>query len=171
MARKPMAPKIVVALVGLIIAVAAAAPAWPCGSPYYYADFTYEVYPDYPLNGFAAGNLGVLSPLFARSYLSVAYRYLSGKPFDSVEQKALLRLWDERLSYQAKSDAQEDAVKSWIEARTAVPGSKEVSPDISYAYAPGHEYDSFVNITPDAFRVAIETLKERIKTFGAEARS
>jgi tetratricopeptide (TPR) repeat protein len=170
MARKALIRGIVTSLLALAVTTAAAPPAWACGSPYYYADFAYELYPDYPLDGFAGGNLGVLNPRFARSYLYVAYRYLSGKSFDASERKALLRLWDERLNYQAKHDSQEDAVKFWMEARKAVPGSRPVSDYLSFAYAPGHEFDSFVNITPDAFHVAAETLGERIKTFGAKSR-
>ncbi len=170
MAEKALIPKIVMALCALAVAIAAAPPARACGSPYYYANFAYELYPDYPLDGFARGNLGILNPRFARSYLYVAYRYLSGKPFDASEQKALLRLWDERLNYQTKRDPQEEAVKLWIEARKSVPGSKEVSPYISFSSVPGHEYDFFVNIMPDAFHVAAETLKARIKTFGVKSR-
>ena len=170
MARKALIRGIVTSLLALAVATAAAPPAWACGSSYYYADFTYDLYPDYPLDGFAGGNLGVLNPRFARSYLYVAYRYLSGKPFAASGRKALLRLWDERLNYQTKRDSQEDAVKFWMEARKAVPGSRPVSDYLSFAYAPGHEFDFFVNITPDAFRVAEETLRERIKTFGAKSR-
>ena len=98
MARKALIRGIVTSLLALAVATAAAPPACACGSPYYYADFTYDLYPDYPLDGFAGGNLGVLNPRFARSYLYVAYRYLSGRPFDASERKALLRLWDERLT-------------------------------------------------------------------------
>ena len=170
MSGKALIPSIAVVLCGLIVALTAASPAKACGSSYYYADFAYEVYPDYPLDGFASGNLGVLSPRFARSYLYVAYRYLSGRTFDASEQKALLRLWDERLNYEAKRDPQEEAVKSWVGARKSVSGSKGVSPHISFSYVPGHEYNFLVNIAPDAFRVAQETLKARIKTFGAKSR-
>jgi len=136
-----------------------------CGSPYYYAVFTYSLYPDYSLADFTRGNLGVVNPGFARSYLYVAYRYLSNKPFDGEEQKALLKLWKERLNYRAH----DEKTKSWIEARKAVPGSKYAYIG-EYAPSPGEgNYYFFSNITPDAFRMAAETLKDRIKRFGAES--
>jgi hypothetical protein len=140
-----------------------------CGPSYYYAVFSYGLYPDYPLDGFAGGNLGVVNPGFARSYLYVAYRYLSDKPFDSTENKALLRLWEERLNRQSGFDVREDAAKPWLEARKAVQGSKAVNIH-SYASLPGADYDFFLNVTPDAFRVAAETLADRIKKFGADSK-
>ena len=55
MARKALIRGIVTSLLALAVATAAAPPACACGSPYYYADFAYELYPDYPLDGFAGG--------------------------------------------------------------------------------------------------------------------
>ena len=68
-----------------------------CGPFLARAAFIYTVHPDFPLEKFAAGELGVLQPTYARSYLAVAYRYLSGTGFNPTEQQALVALWRERL--------------------------------------------------------------------------
>src|SRR5690242_8251515 len=82
--------------------------------------FTYAVHPDFPLNRFAAGELGVLQPTYARSYLVVAYRYFAGTPLDAAEQKAIASVWDERLS-QSFDQPSEDWQKTWLDARAKVP--------------------------------------------------
>ena len=51
-----------------------------CGPYFEEAIFTRPDRPDNPLAHFAAGQLGVIRPGYARSYLVVAYRYLSGVP-------------------------------------------------------------------------------------------
>ncbi len=43
-----------------------------CGPFFARAAFIYTVHPDFPLEKFAAGELGVLQPTYARSYLVVA---------------------------------------------------------------------------------------------------
>src|SRR5262252_10928979 len=92
-----------------------------CGPFFARAAFTYTVHPDFPLERFAAGDLGVLQPTYARSYLAVAYRYLIGTGFDAAEQKALIALWRDRLMSALESDT--DAwPKVWLEARGRVPG-------------------------------------------------
>jgi tetratricopeptide (TPR) repeat protein len=172
MARKQLIYGVACGLTALVLWVACVPLiSWGCGPEYYYAVFTYDLYPDYPLDGFARGRLGVLNPGFARSYLYVAYRYLSNKPFDVAEGKALLRLWDERLNEDLKHEFQADnATKPWLEARRAVPGSRPVHLYYVYASPPGPGYDFFVNITPDAFRVAAQTLADRIERFGADSK-
>ena len=46
--------------------------------------FYYTTHPDFPLSKYAAGQLGFVDSNFARSYLLVAYRYLSGLPLSSA---------------------------------------------------------------------------------------
>ena len=62
------------------------------------AVFVFTVHPAYPLSDYARGQIGVIQPSDARSYLYVAYRYLNNAPFTAEEQKALTQLWDERLN-------------------------------------------------------------------------
>ena len=60
-----------------------------CGPFFPSAIFTYTWHPDFPLDRFARGELGVLQPTYARSYLAVAYRYLSGVGLDTEAQQAV----------------------------------------------------------------------------------
>src|SRR4030095_1384022 len=59
--------------------------------------FTFTVHPEYPLKDFARGQIGLVQPTYARSYLYVAYRYLSGEAFNQTEQNVLVQLWNQRL--------------------------------------------------------------------------
>ena len=83
-----------------------------CGPFTLEAVFVFTVHPAYPLDRFAHGELGVIQPSYARSYLYVAYRYLSNSPFTSSEQKALTELWHDRLTTGAEPDG-DDWVKAW----------------------------------------------------------
>ena len=51
---------------------------YSCAPEFPYAVFTYKYHPDFPLKNYAAGAIGIPQPTYARSYLVVAYRYLSG---------------------------------------------------------------------------------------------
>src|ERR1043165_5039422 len=77
-----------------------------CGPFFQDAIFVFEKHPDFPLERFARGQLGVLQPTYARSYLVAAYRNLSGERLSDVEVTALKALWEERinLSYAESSD-------------------------------------------------------------------
>ncbi|QRN04007.1 hypothetical protein GH742_09070 [Legionella sp. MW5194] len=46
--------------------------------------------PDFPLNGYVNGQLGVISPQYRLSYLIIAYRYLSNNPLSEAEQRQVL---------------------------------------------------------------------------------
>lgn len=61
------------------------------------AVFIPSEYPDFSLDRFTHGELGVLQPTYARPYLYVAYRYLVGIEFDPEEQSATLAFLHERL--------------------------------------------------------------------------
>ena len=62
-----------------------------CGPMWPEAHFTHATHPDFPLEGFAGGELGVLEPAYARSYLCVAYRVLEGPPLAQNLKKGGLR--------------------------------------------------------------------------------
>src|SRR5215813_12156619 len=84
----------------LCVILCTATTVFACGPFTLDAIFTFTVHPGYPLENFAGGQIGVVQPTFARSYLFVAYRYLNGLPFDPQEQKALTEFWKERLEFQ-----------------------------------------------------------------------
>ncbi|HEY0432070.1 MAG TPA: hypothetical protein VGC61_09635, partial [Pyrinomonadaceae bacterium] len=64
-----------------------------CGPFTISAVFSFTIHPEYPLENFARGELGVVQPSYARSYLYVAYRYFAGTGFTATEQHALVELW------------------------------------------------------------------------------
>ena len=140
-----------------------------CGPFFTDAIFVYTKHPDFPLESFAAGKLGVVDPNWARSYLVAAYRNLAGTSLSESEAKAIKSLWDDRLNlaWEQNDDAW---VKKWTAARQKVPGVA-APPEIK-AYRnqeKPHEYESYLNCQQDAFENAEATLNERIKRFGADS--
>ena len=155
------------ALVALLMC--AARPSVACGPFSLDAVFTFTVHPEFPLEKFAAGEIGVVQPGFARSYLFVAYRHLSGNAFNAQEQKALLDLWTERLGF-TQPDYDEEWPKAWLTARQKVPGLG-AGPKIS-AYRhreKPNEYETYINCQKDAFETAASVLDQRIKKFGLDS--
>jgi hypothetical protein len=141
-------------------------PAYACGPFARDAVFTYVKHPDFPLEGFARGRLGVLRPEYARSYLYVAYRYMSGMTFSAEEQAALASLWKERFAYDWQ-DSVEDGKTKWLASRKKVSGAGAEPAVESFRATGKEEYDSFLNCPNDAFESASRTLEDRIRQFGA----
>jgi len=142
-----------------------------CGPFFSDAIFVYSKHPDFPLDGFAAGKLGVISPTWARSYLVAAYRNLAGSALSEAEAKAIKSLWDDRLGLKSEGESNDDDwIKKWTAARAKVPGL--AAPGQIGAYRnqeKPHEYESYLNCQQDAFENAEATLNERIKKFGADS--
>src|SRR5712692_3357150 len=137
-----------------------------CGPFFARAAFTYTVHPDFPLEKFAAGALGVLQPTYAHSYLAVAYRYLMGTGFNAAEQKALVALWRERLVSTVEANA-EEWTKVWLEARSTVPGIAAVS-SLNIFRSWG-KFSHYLNCPADAFKTAASTLHRLQERFGPES--
>jgi hypothetical protein len=151
-----------------------------CGPFFKEAVFTYTKHPDLPLDRYAAGELGILQPTFARSYLVVAYRYLTGKNLSPAEQSAVLSLWQERLSAYSAYDSVTDedstpAEDAWFKARAKVPGIRPLrsGKDLRrtdksgyWNYIQASQYDSNLNCLGPAFETATRTLRARIRQFG-----
>ena len=80
--------------IALLLTVVCRAPlSLACGPFTLDAVFSFTVHPEYPLENFARGEIGIVQPSYARSYLYVAYRYLKGDGFDQPAQQALVDLW------------------------------------------------------------------------------
>ena len=140
-----------------------------CGPFFTDAIFVYTKHPDFPLENFAAGKLGILQPSYARSYLVAAYRSLTDNGLSATEAKGIRALWEERLSYGWELH-DEEWIKSWVEARKKVPGLA-APPEIK-AFRnreKPHEYESYLNCQQDAFDNAVATLYERIRRLGADS--
>lgn len=143
-------------------------PAYACGPFSREAVFRYIKHPDFPLDGFARGQLGVLQPTYARSYLYAAYRNMNGLSFTPAEQQALMSVWHERVAFEWEDKA-EAGKTTWLAARKQV-RSAGAEPKIEVYRAKGKdEYDNFLNCPSDAFENASQTLQARIKQFGADS--
>ena len=151
--------------VALTVGLSASAPSLACSGsidPVY----SYFGHPDFPLKNYAAGSLGVVHPEFARSYLLVAYRYLSSAPLTVPEQSAIVSLWDSRLSDTAMG--LDVDTSEWLAARQKVPGAtglKNLPTEKSISSE--ESWENFSNCQGDAFVTAVKTLKQLIDKFGA----
>src|ERR1700739_924011 len=147
----------------------------------------YSQHPDVPIEKFAQGQLGVVQPTFARSYLVVAYRYASGVPLTNDEQQAAIALWENRgiestNIYPDSSsgggaethkqnhylqDVQDagDGPKDWLDARAQIVSS--AAPQITQQQGLD-TYNSYLNCANDAFATAAVTLKSRAGKFGKD---
>lgn len=167
MTIRDLRPTFALALIALIFF--STRPAVGCGPFSLDAVFTFTAHPEFPLERFAAGEIGVVQPSLARSYLFVAYRQLSGNTFNAQEQKALIALWNERLNF-TYADYDEEWPKVWLTARQKVPGVT-AAPKIGVdrRREKPNEYDSYLNCQQDAFETAASTLDQRIKKFGLDS--
>lgn len=142
---------------------------------------SYDCFPDLPLEPYASGKLGILKNTFARSYLAVAYRYLSAHPPDSAAAAIFVQLWNTRIGRDqptatpdpktADPDGDEDALSQWLSARKSVPGVKPLKDiDTWSTFKNGTYTDSFVNCQDAAFANATRVLSERVKKFGSSGK-
>lgn len=140
-----------------------------CGPFSLEAVFTFTVHPEFPLEKFARGDIGVVQPSYARSYLYVAYRHLKGNGFDQTGQQALVDLWRDRLDLRWES-GEEQAVKGWLSTRQKVPGLVGPAPkiDVYRNREKPNNYETYLNCQNDAFETAATTLEARIARFGAD---
>lgn len=139
-----------------------------CGPFSLNAVFSFSVHPEYPLEKFAAGEIGIVQPSYARSYLYVAYRYFKGDRFNQTEQQALVDLWHQRLNHSWES-GEEEAVKRWLDARQKVSGVGAAPKiEVFRNREKPNEYESYLNCQNDAFETAATTLEARISKFGSD---
>jgi hypothetical protein len=139
-----------------------------CGPFTLEAIFVHIAHPAYPLSQFAGGRIGVVQPSYARSYLYVAYRYLSGSNFTPSEQKALVELWKQRLDFSSDENPTEWS-KAWLDARKKVPGVQDRGEIDAYrAREKPNEYESYVNCNKDSFETAVKILADRTLEYKSE---
>jgi len=140
-----------------------------CGPFFTDALFVFTKHPDFPLEQFTGGKIGIVQPSWARSYLVVAYRVLSANPLSEREAKDMTSLWNDRLGLSNDSGS-EIVPKSWTDARKKVPGATEITEVQAYRNREKpHEYEEFLNCQAEAFTTATATLEERIKLFGDDS--
>ncbi|MBX7219083.1 MAG: hypothetical protein K1Y36_03985 [Blastocatellia bacterium] len=146
-------------------------PTRACGPDFDEAVFTYTKHPDFPLEVYAKGNLGVLQSSYAWSYLIVAYRYLNDIGLEPAEQTAAVNVWNTKLGTgpapaTPPEDPEAEWTKEWFAARATVPNLNQPPKPAIYRRG-AEEYVTILNITPEAFHVAALTLTERIKKYSA----
>src|SRR5262249_7658940 len=127
-----------------------------------------QTHPDLSLKLFAAGNLGVVQPSWARSYLCVAYRYLSGLPLDPGEQTSIIRLWHSRLARELQMSGDcFDNVSEYLKVRTRALGASDRKVPDLYSKLDSYAYQQNIGIS--AIALATKTLADRIKKYGARS--
>jgi hypothetical protein len=129
--------------------------------------FWWHQLPEVDLAPYSRGELGILSPRYARSYLIVAYRVLSGRTMNDAEARSMKADWDAHLH--RHWDQPVSWVEQWKKARARVRGlPKPPDPSLYRANASGFAYSP--NVLEDAFKTAIDTLRDRERRFGAGSR-
>ncbi|HPS77598.1 MAG TPA: hypothetical protein PLS53_05525, partial [Thermoanaerobaculaceae bacterium] len=124
------------------------------------------------LDAFAGGDLGIVLPSYARSYLIVAYRAMNGKPLTEAERQGAIRVWSARLG-RARLTRRERR-DAWLESRSGVCGldghldavKTQMVEDPDTAVL---RYSSFGNCYPDAFETAAARLEELVARYGPRA--
>lgn len=130
--------------------------------------FSYDKNPDIPLSEYAAGNLGIILPGYARSYLYVAYRYLEGTPFTAEEQTKMNEVWEFRIH--GKREGPRRAREAWQDLRRSLPVPPPLSIDkriwnLRATRTRGYAFRS--TCTSDSFLRASERLIQLRDQFGA----
>ncbi|MFN8588292.1 MAG: hypothetical protein U0704_10890 [Candidatus Eisenbacteria bacterium] len=138
-----------------------------CGPDLPWAAFTHRAHPDAPLAGYASGQLGLVQPTWARSYLVVAYRWFSGTPLVAAEQAAAVRTWTERAR-PWWSEEKKAGLPDWMAAREKVAGMPTAPKELREAMTAG-AWEYTFGAGPDAFRLATRTLEERVASEGARS--
>lgn len=146
-----------------------------CGPDFPQAVFVNVTSPDLPLDDFAAGKLGIIRN-YARSYLTVAYRHLSGHPLTKSEQKDAVSLWEHRISNTWGSKIYTDfdsTLPAWDSiASEIVPLTSEDSTTYemnSYQRAYYQDYSYYRSISPSAVQNATRRLLELERRFGRKS--
>lgn len=88
---------VIASLLALSFMCAPVTPTQACAPDLAYSILVNGNHPDLPLKLYAAGNLGIVQPGWAKSYLVVAYRYLTLKPLSRNEQDSIVNLWHYRI--------------------------------------------------------------------------
>jgi tetratricopeptide (TPR) repeat protein len=162
-----------VLLAGLLLATVVFTPSYlpSCGPSFPEAIFTETYHPPLPSNDYARGRLGVLQHTYARRYLFVAYRYLSGNPLSNPGQESFAGS-SQRWDFQPSSGETPAAppLDVWQKIRNEALGVRDSLRISVYRRVPGNQWQSFTNCTDESFQSAVRTLKARIEVYGLQHR-
>ena len=153
-------------------------PAFPtmaCGPDFTPPVLTGERGPDLPPESYAAGRIGVILPSYGEAHLVIAYRYFSDRPLNPVEQRAYVALWNHYHPGQETADEENRGEAEWETAQKLLEPSSPSSGTASGGRTSGQvtpvnlpqTYDHYDNCLDDAYRTAAQTLRDRVREFGA----
>ena len=165
MANKICCTKTILLLLSLLL-MSGGLPAQAGGRGRPVAVFVNDNHPDLPLKFFAAGKLGIIRSDWAKSYLTVAYRYLNGNALDAKEQESILALWHKRIAGMTSTAGMEDSqdiATSYFVLRAKETESKLAKDPSRYDFE--YHYD----VLDDAFAKARQNLQEMIKRYGSKS--
>jgi hypothetical protein len=146
-----------------------------CGPDFPESVFVNMTTPDAPLDSFAAGKIGIVRS-YARSYLTVAYRHLSGHPLTKSEQEDAVALWESRLNnYSVKSYSSFDSsLPDWDSISNEIlppftnPDSTALE-NTMYRRTSYDDYSYYRSITPSAVQNATRRLLELVRSHGRQS--
>jgi hypothetical protein len=165
-----------IARVALIVILAVALvipppPAFACGPDFTGPNFISATGPEFPYTDFARGRIELLQHTYWHEPLYIAYRNLSGKPFNAAE----LKIFSEP-SAEENAAAGKSWVDTWNDTRAKLVGK---SAGNSRLYNSGYGitrqvdltgmYLEYYNCLDNAFEFAVRTLTKRVEQFGAQS--
>lgn len=118
--------------------------------------------PDFPLNNYVAGHLGLINFKFRISYLVIAYRYLSNNPLSQIEQQNVLSSYALFFSCPMEGDFRVDANKTNREMVDEV-----YLEDTSFSSDDGEQWWQKIMSLPlnERIQSIINTYPKKIKAF------
>ena len=117
------------------------------------------------LDGFASGNVGVLSGAYWHIYQVLAYRALTGHATGKDELAAIgIDGWHVNRYGMSDDISANDGAATWVANRQQVKAAKPIA-GVDTVKDDGN-YGSYLNCPTDAFRNASATLADRLKTGG-----
>src|SRR5215471_15787756 len=154
-------------LIAAVVVVLAVPVIYGCGPWFDEAIFIPGGAPQTSQAEFAAGKLGILLPTMRRSYLIVAYRYLSGMKLTAEQQREAMDVWNRNMGPTPPPFAEpHPASDAWLKARERVEGVVRIKPVGVYAPVIKEQpYQTFLNCPDDAFKTAEQTLDARVQRY------
>lgn len=147
-----------------------------CGPDFFPDVFVRRLRPDQPKQ-FAQGKLGILRSTFPRDSLIVAYRYLNGGQLSAEEQKGYQPITGyseepaEPWSPTEAASLPKEPKQLWLEEQAkytkGAPPVNELRRSSQSDGQGGNFTMGYINCTDGAFAAAIQTLRARVKAWGA----
>lgn len=142
-----------------------------CGPFFEEAMFSATLHPDLPYKLYTEGELALVQPQFARSYLVVAYRYLTGVKLSPGEKEQALNYWRFRLGNVNYDDSYASSNVWLAERKKAMAGLTTLTKidrvDVYRNAGNIDDFNPFLNCTDSAFKQAVKTLQARVAKYGA----